>query len=62
MQTATPQATNLPGPSRTIIVQPIEQPAPAEPVPEREREPEPERDSPAPEREREPEREPAKVP
>ena len=38
----------LPGPSRTIIVEPVEQPAPPERVPE-----------PAPEREREAEPEPA---
>ncbi len=40
----------LPGPSRTIIVQPIEQPAPPEPAPEpepeREREPRPRRPEP----------------
>lgn len=52
----------LPGPSRTIIVQPIERPAPPErvpdPEPEREAEPEPA----APERERDPDREPAKAP
>ena len=50
----------LPGPSRTIIVEPIElpdqQPAPVEP--DREAEPEPQRE-PAPPK---PEREPEKVP
>jgi len=55
----------LPGPSRTIIVEPVEQPAPPEPLPETEprREPAPpEREPAPPERERDPEREPVKVP
>lgn len=50
---------SLPGPSRTIIVEPVEEPATA-PVPEREPatapEPEPVPASPEPEREREPAR------
>ncbi len=54
----------LPGPSRTIIVQPIEQPAPPERVPDAEPEREREDEPVPPEREPEhdPDREPVKVP
>ena len=51
----------LPGPSRTIIVQPIEEPAPPERVPDAEPEREfPSPNGPAPERE--PVREPVEAP
>jgi hypothetical protein len=57
---------SLTGPSRTIIVQPIEEPAASPSVPERdpaiEPEPEPEPSVPERERETEREREPVKVP
>ncbi len=58
-------AMTLPGPSRTIIVEPIEQPgrapAPREPAPEREPAREPSEPEPAPaEPEREREKEPAR--
>ncbi len=51
---------SLPGPSRTITVQPIEQPAPPEPVPDREPQRETEPVPAAPDRT--PEREPVEAP
>ncbi len=52
----------LPGPSRTIIVEPIEQPETAPAQPERERDPAPSEPVPEPAEEPTPEREPGKEP
>ena len=50
----------LPGPSRTIIVQPLEEPAPPAPVPTEEPQRDKEHEAPPPERA--PEREPVEAP